>query len=230
MLDPVIFEQVPDLDGAGRGETAVGVDEQCRAIAESPADRRHDLLGAARPFVDVMAVFGSDAELEGVEAELALQALHPLGLGGRRDVAPHRRGIGAQWSRRPAEQADDRQAGLLAAAIPDRGIEAAERALHIGAGKLVFALDNLVGQRVDVVELDVEHPGGDLAMQHGRGDIGIVGRDLADARCAVIGGDAHEANELRRKRLYAFDSHSEPSASRQLHHLPRLYHPLATVV
>ena len=34
----------------------------------------HDLLGAARPFVDVVAAFGADAELEGVVAVPVAQA------------------------------------------------------------------------------------------------------------------------------------------------------------
>ena len=43
-------------------------------------DGRHDLLGAAGPFVDVVAAFGADAELEGVEAVLVAQAQEARGL------------------------------------------------------------------------------------------------------------------------------------------------------
>ena len=73
MLDSLGLQQPPDLDGTGRREAAVGVHQQRCLRPERPPDRRHDRLGAARPFVDVMAAFGTDAELEGVEAVLVPQ-------------------------------------------------------------------------------------------------------------------------------------------------------------
>ena len=81
MLDAVVLQHAADLDRALRREAAIGVDQQRRLVAERLADRRHDLFGAARPFVDVVAVFGGDAELEGVEAEFVAQPLEPLRLG-----------------------------------------------------------------------------------------------------------------------------------------------------
>ena len=69
MLDSLGLQQAPHLDRPGRREAAIAVHQQRRFGAEGAADRRHDGLGAARPFVDVMAAFRADAELEGVEAE-----------------------------------------------------------------------------------------------------------------------------------------------------------------
>ena len=213
MLDAVLFEHAPDLDRPARRKAAVGIDEQRHIVAQRLADRRDDLLGPARPLVDVVAIFRGDAELEGVEAEFAPEPLEALGLGRRRDVALHRGGVGAQRPRRAAKQADDRQAGFLAAAIPDSGIEAAERPLHVGAGKFVLALDHLVGQRVDVVELHAKHPGRNLPVQHGGGDVGIVGRDLPDAGGAGVRRYAHEADEFGRKCFDAVDAHRASAAS-----------------
>ena len=53
-----------------------------------------------------------------------------------------------------------------------------------------------------------KRPGRDLAVQHLRGDVGVVGRDLAPALRAVLGGDPHEADELVAERLDALDLHA----------------------
>ncbi len=74
MRDAVVLQHVADLDGALRREAAIGVDQQGDAVAHAPAHGRHDLLGAARPFVDIAPAFGADAELEGVVAVAVAQA------------------------------------------------------------------------------------------------------------------------------------------------------------
>ena len=73
MLDTLGLQQPPDLDGTGRREAAVAIHQQGCIWPQRPPDRGHDRLGPARPLVDVMPALGTDAELEGVEAQLALQ-------------------------------------------------------------------------------------------------------------------------------------------------------------
>jgi hypothetical protein len=68
MLDALGRQQLADLDGAGRGEAAIGIDQKRCLRAQRPAHRRHDGLGAARPFIDVMAILRRDPEFEGIEA------------------------------------------------------------------------------------------------------------------------------------------------------------------
>ena len=74
MADAVVLQHAADLDGALRREAAVGVDQQRDVVAQRAAHRRDDLLGAARPLVDVVAALGADAELERVEAVLGRAA------------------------------------------------------------------------------------------------------------------------------------------------------------
>ena len=68
MLDAVVLQQAADFDRAFGRKAAIGIDQQRNIVAQRLADDRHDFFGAARPLVNVVAVFGGDAELEGVEA------------------------------------------------------------------------------------------------------------------------------------------------------------------
>ena len=104
MLDPLALEQPPDLDRPRQRVAAVGVGEQRHPVPERPPHRRHDRLGPPRPLVAVVADLGADPELEGVEPRLVAQPQHPRRLGLGRDVALHRRGVGPQPPRPPAEQ------------------------------------------------------------------------------------------------------------------------------
>src|SRR5690606_34060546 len=112
-----------DLDGTDRIEATVGISEKIDLVAERLADFRDDRLGPPRPFVDIAPDLGTDAKLERVEAELALQAAEALGFGLGRDVALHRRGVGAERHRPAAEQFRHRPARLLAPQVPDRGVD-----------------------------------------------------------------------------------------------------------
>ena len=82
------------------------------------------------------------------------------------------------------------------------------RAAKIGAGKFVLALRNEVDQARDVERVLAERPGRDLPVQDRAGDVGVVGRDLAPALRAVVGGDADEADELVAEGLDAADLHA----------------------
>ena len=48
----------------------------------------------------------------------------------------------------------------------------------------------------DIEGVRSECPGGDLAMEHGGGDIGVVGRGLTPADLTGLGRQSHEADEL----------------------------------
>src|SRR5262245_33857206 len=126
MLDAMVGKHGADLDRPGRREAAIGIDQERGPLAQRLADRRHDFFRPTRPFVDVVAVLGADPELEGIEAVLALEALETLRLLPRSSAPLHGRSIGAKPARRAAKQLDDRLAGFLAAAVPDRRIEAAQ--------------------------------------------------------------------------------------------------------
>ena len=175
------------------------------------ADGRHDRLGAAGPFVDVVAAFGADAELEGIEAVAVAQAQEAGGLVFRRDVALHRGGVGAELAGLAAEQRHDRLALDLAAPVPERGVEAGHGALEVGAGKLVLLLLDAVDERVDGEGIGAEGIGRDLPVEDLGGDVGVVGRELAPTLGAVLGGDADEADEAVAEGLQALDPHRRPA-------------------
>src|SRR6185437_6177379 len=109
----------------------------------------HHRLGASGPLVEVVAALRSDPPLEGVEAVAVAQVHQPRGLVRGCDVAPHGRGIGAQPPRRAAEQRHHRLALDPPAQVPQRGIEAGERAAAVAAGKLVLALLDALDERLD---------------------------------------------------------------------------------
>ena len=166
VLDPLGLEQPPDLDRACRREAAVGVDQKMRLGPEGLADRRHDRLGPARPFVDVVAALRPDPELEGIEAVPVAQAEEALGLGLGRDVPLHGRGIGAQPPGLAAEQLDHRLAVELAVQVPERRIEPRHGALEIGARELVLLLLDPVDQLVDQEDVGTQGVGCDLPVQY----------------------------------------------------------------
>src|SRR6185437_1478391 len=81
------------------------------------------------------------------------------------------------------------------AQVPQRGIEAGERAAAVAAGKLVLALLDALDERLDGKGVGAERPGRHLAMEDRGGDVGVVGRGLSPAARAGVRGDAHEAHE-----------------------------------
>ena len=215
MLDPLALQQPPDLDRPRRRVAAVGVGEQRHPVPERAPHRRHDRLGPPRPLVAVVADLGADPELEGVEPLLVAQPQHPRRLGLGRDVALHRRGVGPQPPRPPAEQLDHRLARPPPAQVPDRGVEAAHRPRQIGARKLVLALRHGVEQRVEVVAVLPEHPGRHLPVQHLRRDVGMVGRELAPALRPFRVRHPDEADEGGAEALDRHDPHGPIPSARE---------------
>ena len=143
MADAVILQEVPDLDRLHRRIGAVAVHQQPRIGAEGLADQRHDLVGAAGPLVLVMAAFLADSELECGVAVRVPQLGEARGfLLGRDLAALHAGGIDRERPRLAAQQLADALARALAPQIPQGGVQAAQRAHQIGAGKLVLPLRN----------------------------------------------------------------------------------------
>ena len=203
VLDTLGFEQASHLDRAGWRKAAIGIDEQRHPGAERPTDRRDDLLGPPRPLVDVVATLGADAKLEGVEAKLIPQPGEPGCLVARGDVALHGRGVGSELPRRAAEQRHDGLAFELATEVPERRIEAAHRALQIGARKLVLLFLDPVEQGSDGEGVRAESPRRHLSVEDLRRDVRVIGGQLAPPLGPVLGRDAHEADVAVREGLEA---------------------------
>jgi hypothetical protein len=115
------LQDMADFDGALWGEAGVGVDEFVD-LGQGAGEGGDDRFAAARPFVDVIAAFGADAEFGRRKALFAAEAFEAFGLGLGRDVALHRGGVGAQGAGAAAEQFDHRLALLASVQIPKRGI------------------------------------------------------------------------------------------------------------
>jgi hypothetical protein len=103
MADAVVLQQLPDLDGTRRRVTAVRVHEKVRIVAQRLVHCGNDRLGAAGPFVDIVAAFAGHAELEGVVPKLVAQTRQPrrLVLGG--NVALHARRVDPDRARLAAD-------------------------------------------------------------------------------------------------------------------------------
>ena len=230
VTDPLGLEQMPDLDGAAGGEAAVRIHELSDPVAERARHPRHDRLGAAGPFIDVASALGADAPLESVEALFVPQAHEPRRLVGWLNVSSHRGGIGAKPPRPATEQLDHGPALELAAQVPQRGVEPGERAAAVAARELVLALLDAIDQGIDLERVGTERPGGDLTVEDGGGDVGVVGRGLTPADCAGLGGHADEAHELAGEGLEARDLHravpAHPPAARSAR-VPEASVPLA---
>lgn len=96
----------------------------------------------------------------------------------RSDVALHRAGIGADKTGRAAQKFGHRFARLLAAQIPDRGINPRHRPAQVRAGKLVLALGDEIEKVVKIGGIPPQNPRRDLTVQHLAGDVGMIGRNL----------------------------------------------------
>src|SRR5215472_3746894 len=128
MADAVFLEEAADLDRLPRRVAAVAIHQESRVWPHRLAHRGHDCLGAAGPFVLVVPAFPPDAELEcrvTVGVALAQEALR---LRFRRDVALHTGGVDRKEARLAAQELADALALELATEIPERGVEAGDRA------------------------------------------------------------------------------------------------------
>src|SRR5690606_8635282 len=140
MTDALGFEPASDLDRAGGREAGIAVDELGHPVPERAGDRRDDLFGPTRPFVDVVAAFGTHTPFESVEPVVIAEPAEPGRLVHGRDVTLHRGGIGAQAPRPAAEEFHDRLARAPPGHVPERGVEPGERPAAVGPGELVLLL------------------------------------------------------------------------------------------
>ena len=206
------------MDRGGRRVAGVGVRQQRHRVAlEGAGNRRDDRLRAAFPLVLTTTALGADAELEGIEPVLATQLAEALGLGLRRDVALHRRGIGAQPSRRAAQQRRHWHAFGLSAQVPQRRVDAGDGPADVGARELVLLLGGAVEEIVLILELHAEDVRRDLAVQHGRADVGLVGGELAPAGGAGGVRHAHEPHVGGREGFDACQPHDIPAYCLMIH-------------
>ncbi len=200
MGDAVGLQHAAHLDGALHPETAVGIDHFHHAVSQRARHGLDDLLGPARPFIHTATTFCADPELEGVKSLLVAKAAKPVGLVGWGDVALHRRGIGPQPPGRAADQTRYRLAGLPPQKVPQRRVQARQRAADVGSGELVLALMHQrrdvqkIRHRIAAINEPSDYPGGHLPVQHLRRDVGMVGRHLAPAERPVLGGDPDKSD------------------------------------
>ena len=146
-----------------------------------------------------------------------------FGLGVGRDVAPHRRGVGAQRAGRAAEELGDGLSGLPPAQVPDGGVEPGHGAAEVGAWELVLALGDPIEKIVEIGAVLAERPRSDLAVQHLAADVGVIRRHLPPPLRTVLGGHPHEADELVAEALDAGDSHNASLAGARRVSLVRLH-------
>ncbi len=71
----------------------------------------------------------------------------------------------------------------------------------------MLALGDDVHEAGNVESIGAQRVRCHLPVQDERGDVGVVGGDLPPALRAVLGGNAHEADEPGRKRLDLLDLH-----------------------
>ena len=99
MANAVVLQQTPHFDGAGWRKTRVGIDQKCDIVAHGLTHGWNNLFGAPGPFVLVVANFATDAKFERIKAMAVAQPAESIGFGLGGDVALHRRGIGANFTR-----------------------------------------------------------------------------------------------------------------------------------
>ena len=216
VADAVVLQHAPHFNGALGAKATVSVHQQFHFVAQRFAHRGNNRFGAARPFVCVVAVFGADAELEGVKAIAIPQRQQARGFVLWRDIAAHARRVGAQRARFTAQQFTDGFVVQLALQIPQRGLHAAQRTHDVRAGKLVLAQRNQCAQARHIVGRATQRPGSDLAVHDLRGDVGVVGRGLAPALVPAVGGDAHKGDKRIGKGFNALDFHGAECKTRTL--------------
>ena len=94
-----------------------------------------------------------------------------------------------------------------AAQVPQGGVETGHGAAEIGAGELVLALANRRDELVHGEGIFADGPARHLPVEDGRGDIGIIGRELTPALAAILARRADEADVLGREAFEPGDLH-----------------------
>ena len=203
----MVLQQASDFDGALRRIAGIGIDQLVNSVAKCAGNGLDDLFRAARPFVAVAPAFRADPPFEGIETMTVAQCHQPFGLVCGRDVATHRAGIGAQFSRLAAKQADHRQALDPAPEIPQCGIEPGHGAAEIGARIFVLALADQLQRIGKVQRIGAQCMRGDLAVEDLAGNVGIIGGDLSPALMAAVGRYPDKADEFVAKGFEPADFH-----------------------
>ena len=175
---------------------AVGVGVQLDVRPDRLAHRRDDRFAAPGRGVLVAAAGRAEPDLERLAAERVAQLREPRRLVGRADVAAHARSVGGQRAHLAAEQDRDRLARDLPVEIPQRGVDARQRAAEERPRELQLRVDDVVVDGVDVGDVLADDPPRDQPVQHHRRDVGLVGRDLAPADLAVARRDADQRQRL----------------------------------
>ena len=175
MPDAVILQHPPHGDGAWNRKTGIRIHQLVDPVAQRAGHDGDDLFRAPRPLVDVFAALCPDAPLGCREALLCTKARQAFRLVFWGNVALHRTGIGADPPRRTAQKAGHRLACAPAGHVPQRRIQPCKRPRAVTAWIFVLAAFNQVDKSADIRRISAQSPGRDLAVEHLRGDVGIVG-------------------------------------------------------
>ena len=165
------------------------------------AHRRNDRLAPSGRRVAIAAAGRAEPDLERLAAEPVAKPREPRRLVGGTDVAAHARSVGRQRPHGSAEQDRHGLAGDLPVEIPERGVDARQRAAEERPGELQLRVDHRVVDRVDLADVAADDQPRDQPMQHLGGDVGLVRRDLSPSDLAVARRDAHERERLAPERL-----------------------------
>src|SRR4030088_522417 len=177
----IILEHPANLDGPRWRKSAVGVAKNLYVVAQRLADGGNNGLCAAWPAIHVVAEIVADTDLEGAEALLVAQARQAGRLIIGCDGAPHSGAVDRLLRFGAAKQCRHALALTLAFKVPKGGIDSGNGTCGIGTGEFMRADHAGIDKSVDTGRIGAEDHGRHLAMQNGRGDVGIVRRDLTIA-------------------------------------------------
>ena len=142
VADPVLLEHPADLDRSLQASNSC-LHRRGASTSSPSALRTGGTTASVRPGHSSSSWphSAADAELERRSSPSSCcRRDEPLGLLLGRDVAAHARCVDRERAGRAAEQLADALARELAAKIPERRVEAGERAVEVRAGVLVLAL------------------------------------------------------------------------------------------
>src|SRR4029078_11420394 len=97
---------------------------------------------ASRPLVLVVPALLPDPDLERRKAVALAQVGQAAGLVLGGDVAAHARRVGIDRAGRPPQQLAHARSLQLAAQVPERGVDAAQRTADLRTGELVLGVEN----------------------------------------------------------------------------------------
>ena len=175
---------------------AVGVGMELDVGSDRLAHGWNDRFAPSRRRVAIASARRAEPDLERFAPESITELRQSRALVDGADVAAHARSVRGQRPHRPAEQSRHRLAGDLPVEIPKRGVDPGERAAEERPRKLQLRIDHGVVDRVDLADVAPDHLPRDQPMQHLRGDVGLVRRNLSPPGLPVARGDAHERERL----------------------------------